>query len=78
MSPLQLDFDSCYRAVSARDARFDGRFYTAVTTTRIYCRPICPARTPSSRNVRFYRHGGGGAGGGCRGGQRGRPGLGPR
>ncbi|WP_270094304.1 DNA-3-methyladenine glycosylase 2 family protein [Nonomuraea sp. SYSU D8015] len=54
--PLELDFDSCYRAVSARDARFDGRFYTAVTTTRIYCRPICPARTPSSRNVRFYRH----------------------
>ncbi|GAA3526810.1 DNA-3-methyladenine glycosylase 2 [Nonomuraea rosea] len=56
MSPLELDFDSCYRAVSARDSRFDGRFYTAVTTTRIYCRPICPARTPSSRNVRFYRH----------------------
>ncbi|MEW9546998.1 AlkA N-terminal domain-containing protein [Nonomuraea sp. NPDC050783] len=56
MSPLELDFDSCYRAVSARDARFDGRFYTAVTTTGIYCRPICPARTPSSRNVRFYRH----------------------
>ncbi|AQZ66669.1 Methylated-DNA--protein-cysteine methyltransferase [[Actinomadura] parvosata subsp. kistnae] len=56
MSPLELDFDSCYRAVSSRDARFDGRFYTAVTTTRIYCRPICPARTPSARNVRFYRH----------------------
>ncbi|MEV0617159.1 AlkA N-terminal domain-containing protein [Nonomuraea sp. NPDC050404] len=56
MSPLELDFDSCYRAVSSRDARFDGRFYTAVTTTRIYCRPICPARTPASRNVRFYRH----------------------
>ncbi|MFC5826716.1 AlkA N-terminal domain-containing protein [Nonomuraea insulae] len=56
MAPLELDFDSCYRAVSARDSRFDGRFYTAVTTTRIYCRPICPARTPSSRNVRFYRH----------------------
>ncbi|MFI7698210.1 AlkA N-terminal domain-containing protein [Nonomuraea sp. NPDC049480] len=56
MAPLELDFDSCYRAVSARDARFDGRFYTAVTTTRIYCRPICPARTPSFRNVRFYRH----------------------
>ncbi|MET7461685.1 DNA-3-methyladenine glycosylase 2 family protein [Nonomuraea sp. NPDC005501] len=56
MSPLELDFESCYRAVSSRDARFDGRFYTAVTTTRIYCRPICPARTPSSRNVRFYRH----------------------
>ncbi|MEU8397324.1 AlkA N-terminal domain-containing protein [Nonomuraea sp. NPDC048892] len=56
MSPTELDFDSCYRAVSARDSRFDGRFYTAVTTTRIYCRPICPARTPASRNVRFYRH----------------------
>ncbi|MBG0827981.1 DNA-3-methyladenine glycosylase 2 family protein [Planomonospora sp. ID67723] len=52
----KLDFDSCYRAVAARDARFDGRFYTAVTSTRIYCRPICPARTPASRNVRFYRH----------------------
>ncbi|SDH80739.1 Ada metal-binding domain-containing protein [Nonomuraea jiangxiensis] len=56
MAPPELDFDSCYRAVSARDARFDGRFYTAVKTTRIYCRPICPARTPSARNVRFYRH----------------------
>ncbi|MFI7046370.1 DNA-3-methyladenine glycosylase 2 family protein [Streptosporangium sandarakinum] len=56
MSTTELDFDSCYRAVAARDARFDGRFYTAVTTTRIYCRPVCPARTPTSRNVRFYRH----------------------
>lgn len=56
MALAELDFDSCYRAASARDARFDGRFYTAVTTTRIYCRPICPARTPASRNVRFYRH----------------------
>jgi len=56
MSPTELDFQSCYRAVSARDARFDGRFYTAVTSTGIYCRPICPARTPTARNVRFYRH----------------------
>nr|WP_205830001.1 Ada metal-binding domain-containing protein [Microbispora sp. CL1-1] len=52
----QLDFDACYLAVSARDSRFDGRFYTAVTTTGIYCRPICPARTPARGNVRFYRH----------------------
>ncbi|MEV5407916.1 Ada metal-binding domain-containing protein [Thermopolyspora sp. NPDC052614] len=51
-----LDFDSCYRALTARDARFDGRFYTAVTTTGVYCRPICPARTPGRQNVRFYRH----------------------
>ncbi|MDH2423961.1 AlkA N-terminal domain-containing protein [Sphaerisporangium sp. TRM90804] len=57
MTPHQtLDFDSCYRAVSARDTRFDGRFYSAVTSTGIYCRPICPARTPARRNIRFYRH----------------------
>jgi len=48
------DFDSCYRAVSSRDARFDGWFFTAVTSTRIYCRPSCPARTPKAENVRFY------------------------
>ncbi|GAA4578899.1 AlkA N-terminal domain-containing protein [Planotetraspora phitsanulokensis] len=56
MTTKQLDFDACYLAVSARDARFDGRFYTAVTSTGIYCRPICPARTPARKNVRFYRH----------------------
>ncbi|WP_315987203.1 DNA-3-methyladenine glycosylase 2 family protein [Actinomadura sp. HBU206391] len=49
-----LNFDSCYRAVTSRDARFDGRFFTAVTSTGIYCRPICPARTPARRNVRFF------------------------
>jgi AraC family transcriptional regulator, regulatory protein of adaptative response / DNA-3-methyladenine glycosylase II len=43
-----------YRAISQRDARFDGRFFTAVKTTGIYCRPICPARTPLSKNVIFY------------------------
>jgi AraC family transcriptional regulator, regulatory protein of adaptative response / DNA-3-methyladenine glycosylase II len=51
---MDLDHDACYRAVKLRDARFDGRFFTAVKTTRIYCRPICPARTPLSKNVRFY------------------------
>ncbi|GAA2993426.1 AlkA N-terminal domain-containing protein [Streptosporangium longisporum] len=56
MSVRELDFNACYRAVAARDARFDGRFYTAVTSTRIYCRPVCPARTPATRNVRFYRY----------------------
>ena len=50
-----LEFETCYRAVSSRDDRFDGTFYTAVTSTGIYCRPSCPARTPSRRNVRFYR-----------------------
>jgi len=48
------DFDVCYRALCSRDARFDGRFFTAVTTTGIYCRPICPAPTPQARHVRFY------------------------
>jgi AraC family transcriptional regulator, regulatory protein of adaptative response / DNA-3-methyladenine glycosylase II len=46
--------DVCYRAMQGRDARFDGRFYIAVKTTRVYCRPSCPARTPKPENVRFY------------------------
>ncbi|MGB6276238.1 MAG: Ada metal-binding domain-containing protein, partial [Rhodococcus sp. (in: high G+C Gram-positive bacteria)] len=49
----ELDFDRCYRAVSSRDARFDGQFFTAVSTTGIYCRPSCPARTPKPGNVSF-------------------------
>src|SRR5581483_1287097 len=51
---MDLDHDACYRAVKLRDARFDGRFFTAVKTTKIYCRPICPARTPLSKNVTFF------------------------
>lgn len=50
----QLDHESCYRAVTARDARFDGQFFTGVRTTGIYCRPVCPARTPLAANVDFY------------------------
>ncbi len=57
---MDLDHDACYRAVSLRDIRFDGRFFTGVKTTGIYCRPICPARTPISKNVVFFPH--------CRGG----------
>ena len=48
------DFERCYRAVQSRDARFDGWFFTAVTSTGIYCRPSCPAMTPKPANVRFY------------------------
>lgn len=44
---------ACYRAVLARDARYDGRFFTCVRTTGIYCRPICPARPPKFENCRF-------------------------
>jgi AraC family transcriptional regulator of adaptative response / DNA-3-methyladenine glycosylase II len=51
---MNLDHDACYRALQTRDARFDGRFFTGVRTTGIYCRPICPARTPKSENCRFF------------------------
>ena len=47
-------FTERYRAIAARDSRFDGQFYTAVRTTGIYCRPSCPARTPKAENVAFY------------------------
>ena len=53
---MTLDSDTCYRAVAARDPRFDGRFFTGVTSTGIYCRPICPSRTPARRNMRFFPH----------------------
>jgi AraC family transcriptional regulator, regulatory protein of adaptative response / DNA-3-methyladenine glycosylase II len=48
------DFEHRYRAVRGRDVRFDGRFYVAVTSTGIYCRPSCPAITPRRSNVRFF------------------------
>ncbi len=54
MSVQIQDTDRCYRAVMSRDRRFDGVFYTAVTTTGIYCRPSCPAVTPRRHNVRFF------------------------
>jgi AraC family transcriptional regulator of adaptative response / DNA-3-methyladenine glycosylase II len=54
MTFMELDRVACYRAIQARDARFDGRFFTAVRTTGIYCRPICPARCPKLENVAFY------------------------
>ena len=51
---MDLDHTACYRAMELRDARFDGRFFSAVKTTGIYCRPVCPARTPQPENVTFY------------------------
>ena len=48
------DYERCYLAVQSRDPRFDGWFFTAVTSTHIYCRPSCPAQTPMRKNVRFY------------------------
>ena len=49
-----LDPDACYRAILARDARFDGVFFVGVKTTGIYCRPICPARTPGRDRCVFF------------------------
>src|SRR6187431_1095852 len=51
---MELDFERCYRAVDSRDQRFDGWFFTAVTSTGIYCRPSCPAVTPKRENVTFH------------------------
>lgn len=50
---MNLDRGVCYRALRTRDARFDGRFFVAVRSTRIYCRPICPARLPRLENCEF-------------------------
>src|SRR4051794_29581918 len=51
---MDMDRTACYRVISTRDARFDGRLFVGVRTTGIYCRPICPARTPKFENVMFY------------------------
>ena len=52
--PAMLPIAVCEQARLSRDARFDGLFFTAVRTTGIYCRPICPAPTPHARNVRYF------------------------
>src|SRR5258708_4415792 len=54
LSAMDMDFEACRRAFLTRDPRFDGRIFGAVRTTGIYCRPICPARTPKAQNMTFY------------------------
>lgn len=51
---MLLDPDTCYRAIQARDARFDGRFFVGVSSTGIYCRPICTVRPPQRKNCSFH------------------------
>ncbi len=51
---MDMDHEACYRALLTRDSRFDGRLFVGVRTTGIYCRPICPARTPRRENVTFF------------------------
>ena len=48
--------DACYLAIKAKDARFDGRFFIGVTSTGIYCRPVCRVKTPKRENCRFFGH----------------------
>lgn len=52
---MQLDPQVCYRALTARDARFDGAFFVGVKTTGIYCRPVCRARTPRRERCEFFQ-----------------------
>jgi AraC family transcriptional regulator, regulatory protein of adaptative response / DNA-3-methyladenine glycosylase II len=54
MSAIVEDFESCYRLSDSRDPRYDGIFFIAATSTRLYCRPSCPARQPKRANVRFF------------------------
>lgn len=51
---MNLNFDTCYTAVRNRDPGFDGRFFTGVRSTGIFCRPVCPAVTPKAENCDFY------------------------
>ncbi|MEU8981268.1 AlkA N-terminal domain-containing protein [Streptomyces sp. NPDC048309] len=51
---MHTDIERCVRAVRSKDARFDGWFFTAVVTTRIYCRPSCPVVPPKPENMTFY------------------------
>ena len=51
---MELDPDIAWKALAAHDARFDGRFFVGVTSTHIYCRPVCRVRTPRRENCRFY------------------------
>ena len=61
MAPTQtssaaLESDACYLAMKAHDARFDGSFFTGVTSTGIYCRPVCRVKLPRRENCCFFRH----------------------
>ncbi|MDE2487601.1 MAG: helix-turn-helix domain-containing protein [Alphaproteobacteria bacterium] len=51
---MDMDFEACRRAFVTRDPRFDGRVFAGVKTTGVYCRPICPARTPKAENMVFF------------------------
>jgi len=72
-----LTADQCYQALLTRDARFDGRFFVAVKSTRIYCRPICRVKPPLQKNCRYFSHAAGAEAAGFRPCKRCRPELAP-
>lgn len=72
-----IDDHAAYQALKSRDARFDGVFFVGVTSTGIYCRPVCPAKTPQRRNCRFFGHAGAAEKAGFRPCRRCRPELAP-
>jgi AraC family transcriptional regulator of adaptative response / DNA-3-methyladenine glycosylase II len=80
MTPLEppLHPDACYLALKTRDARFDGSFFTGVTSTGIYCRPVCKVRVPKRENCRFFAHAAQAEGAGFRPCLRCRPELAPQ
>lgn len=53
-APRRLDAERCWQAYERRDPRFDGRFFAGITTTGIFCRPVCPARRPRREHLRFF------------------------
>jgi len=75
--PTLLADDACYLALKTRDARFDGSFFTGVTSTGIYCRPVCSVKTPKRENCRFFGHAAQAEGAGFRPCLRCRPELAP-
>jgi AraC family transcriptional regulator, regulatory protein of adaptative response / DNA-3-methyladenine glycosylase II len=77
MDAISLNSDTCYSALQSRDARFDGAFFVGVTSTGIYCRPVCKVRIPKFENCRFFTHAAVAEGLGFRACLRCRPGLAP-
>jgi AraC family transcriptional regulator of adaptative response / DNA-3-methyladenine glycosylase II len=63
---MNLDAEACFRAVRSRDRRFDGRFFVAVSSTGIYCRPVCPVRPPKRMHMSFFASAAGAEGAGYR------------
>src|SRR5690554_5061619 len=77
MTHTPLDHSQCYAAIQAHDARFDGLFFVAVRSTRIYCRPVCRVRLPRPENCSFFRTAAGAEQAGYRPCRRCRPELAP-